>query len=73
MNHVIAVILALAAAVHVSVPALGLPAPVPVLLAFAAVIGALCWLIWEAAFRNGAHWSAGTWRPEPAAGRGGNQ
>jgi hypothetical protein len=49
VNRVIAVILALVAAVHVSAP--GIPAPAPVLLAFA-VIGGLCWLIWEAAFRT---------------------
>lgn len=59
MNRVIAVILALLGAVHVSVPAVGMTAPVPVFLAFAAVIGALLWLIWGAAFRSQMHWSAG--------------
>jgi hypothetical protein len=59
VNRVIAVILALVAAVHVGVPALGLPAPVPVLLAFAAVIFTLLWLIYEAAFRSQMHWRAG--------------
>jgi hypothetical protein len=43
VNRAVAVILALLAAVHVSV--LGIPAPVPVLLVFAAVIGALSWSI----------------------------
>jgi hypothetical protein len=59
VNRLIAVILALLAAVHVSVPAAGLPAPVPVLVAFAAVILGLCWLIWEAACRSGLYWRAG--------------
>lgn len=49
MTQLLAAIGALVIAVHVSLP--GLPAPVPVLLAFAAAIGVLCWLIFESAYR----------------------
>ncbi|MGH3246522.1 MAG: hypothetical protein ACRDOI_09955 [Trebonia sp.] len=45
MSRAAAVLTALFFAVHVSV--LGVPAPVPVLLVFALVIGALLWMIWE--------------------------
>lgn len=45
MNRVIAVILALLGAVHVGIPALGLPAPAPVLLAFGGVIFTLVFTI----------------------------
>lgn len=60
MNRIIAVVLALLAAVHVGVPALAMPAPVPVLLAFGGVIFTLLWLIYEAAFRSQMHWRAGS-------------
>ena len=58
MNHILAVVLALAAAVHVGLP--GLPAPAPVLMTFALVIGALVFAIWGAAIRSQPHWRAGT-------------
>lgn len=58
MNRIIAVIIALLAAVHVSV--LGIPGPVPVFLAFGAVIGGLVWLIFETAFRSDRYRRAGT-------------
>jgi hypothetical protein len=60
VSRIVAVILALVAAVHIGVPVLGLPAPVPVLLAFGLVIGALLWLIYEATFRSQLHWRAGS-------------
>jgi len=59
VNRVIAVILALLGAVHVSIPAVGMAAPVPVILAFTAVIVTLLWMIWGAAFGSRMHWSAG--------------
>jgi hypothetical protein len=59
VSRIVAVILVLLAAVHVGIPALAMPAPVPVLLAFVGVIGTLLWLIWEAAFRSQMHWRAG--------------
>ena len=46
MNRAAAALVALLFAVHESLP--GIPAPVPVLLAFAAVIGVLCYGIWTA-------------------------
>lgn len=46
MSRVIAVLIGLFFAVHVSAP--GIPAPVPVLLVFAAVIGLLCRMVWIA-------------------------
>ena len=58
MNHIIAVILALMAAIHVGLP--GLPAPVPVLLGFAVVTGVPVFAIWGAAIRSQPHWRAGT-------------
>lgn len=57
MNRVIAVLIALVFAVRVS--ALGFPAPVPVLLAFAAVIGGLSWAIGAVLVRDGIL----QWRP----------
>lgn len=70
MNRVIAVIAALLAAVHVSVPALGLPAPVPVLMAFAAVITGLCWLIAETAYGSGVALAGGKVRAAPRTSAG---
>jgi hypothetical protein len=46
VNRITAVMLALFFAVRVSLP--GIPAPVPVIAAFAAVIASLCYLIWTA-------------------------
>lgn len=59
MSRIVVVMLGLFFAVHVSIPALGLPAPVPVLLAFAAVIGVLCRLIWVASGLR-IEWKAAT-------------
>ncbi|MGH3263112.1 MAG: hypothetical protein ACRDNS_14065 [Trebonia sp.] len=53
MKPVIAVAVALFAAAHVSVPALGLAAPVPVCLAFGAVLGGMGWLVYRTARLNG--------------------
>lgn len=60
MKAVIAVLAALLIAVHVSVPALGMTAPVPILLAFAAVIGVQLRLILHAAGWSRIHWAAGS-------------
>lgn len=58
MNRIIAVLAGLFLAIHVSVGPV--PAPVPVVLCFAAVIAGLLWLIFEAVFRNTPpHWAAG--------------
>ncbi|HZR53615.1 MAG TPA: hypothetical protein VFB06_29425 [Streptosporangiaceae bacterium] len=57
MKRALAVLAALFFAVHVSV--LGIPAPVPVLLVFAAVIGGLCRLIWIASGLR-VYWRART-------------
>lgn len=46
MNRAVALLVALFFAVHISVA--GIPAPGPVLLGFAAVIGVLCYGIWTA-------------------------
>ena len=49
MTRIVAVLVALLAAVHVGIPALGMAAPVPILFVFAIVIGVQCRLIWHAA------------------------
>jgi hypothetical protein len=45
VNKVIVVILGLLAAIHVGIPAMYLPAPAPVFLAFAGVIWTLVFMI----------------------------
>jgi hypothetical protein len=59
---ILAVLLALIAAVHIGVPALGLVAPVPVLLAFAAVLVTLVFMITATIVRDGLYpvWTRGT-------------
>jgi hypothetical protein len=57
VNRAAAVLVALFLAVHVSV--LGIPAPVAVLLAFAAAIGTLSWAIAAVLVRDGIL----QWRP----------
>jgi hypothetical protein len=58
VSRALVVVLALLAAIHVSMP--GIPAPVPVFLGFAAVIGGQCWLIRRALRWNRPYWLAGT-------------
>lgn len=53
MKSLIAAAVVLFIAVHVSVPALGLAAPVPVCAAFAAVTGGMGWLVYRTARLNG--------------------
>jgi hypothetical protein len=53
VNRALAVVLALLAAVHVSIPAMGLAAPAPVLLAFAGVIFTLVHMIGGRIRRDG--------------------
>jgi hypothetical protein len=58
VSRVVAVIIALLAAVHVSV--MGIPAPVPAFLVAGGVIAVLCLAIFEAAHRGAPHWRAWT-------------
>jgi FtsH-binding integral membrane protein len=60
VNRIIAVLVALLVAVHVSIPALGMAAPLPILFAFAAVIAYQVRLIRHAAGWTRIRWEAGS-------------
>jgi hypothetical protein len=57
VNRIAAVLIALLVAVHVSIPAVGMAAPLPVFFAFGLVIAGMCCLIWRTAGVR-IHWGA---------------